>query len=236
MKTRSPLTGDKHTAAEYEAAKEEPVELRQPVPANWRRRISSGRCAASWARCSAPMTERLPRGRHRRLQGHHDARLEDAEGRREVGLRGGPRTQRQEPVGDPDQPQDPRLDRSWILGLRGHNINNAAAGRHRLPDRRGPRLRRVGAATRPRATRSSSRSSTSSPTAGASRGRRSSRSTTPSASTTRRSPPRRCSWTSPRTSVAASPRPRPTSSSAARSASARRSSSRSTSRPSRRRS
>ena len=36
MKTRSPLTGDKHTAAEYEAAKLEPVELRHQVSADWK--------------------------------------------------------------------------------------------------------------------------------------------------------------------------------------------------------
>ena len=41
---------------------------------------------------------RLPQGRHRRLPGHHDARLEDAADRREVGLRRGPRAQRQGPA------------------------------------------------------------------------------------------------------------------------------------------
>jgi penicillin-binding protein 1A len=36
MKSRSPLTGNKHTPAEYEAAKEEPVELRQQISADWK--------------------------------------------------------------------------------------------------------------------------------------------------------------------------------------------------------
>ena len=36
MKTRSTLTGSKHTAAEYEAAKDEPVELVPPVAAQWK--------------------------------------------------------------------------------------------------------------------------------------------------------------------------------------------------------
>src|SRR6478735_3266379 len=36
MKTRSPLTGNKHTLAEYEAAKSEPVELVQQVSAAWK--------------------------------------------------------------------------------------------------------------------------------------------------------------------------------------------------------
>ena len=36
MKTRSPLTGDKHTVAEYEAAKAEPVVLVQQASVNWK--------------------------------------------------------------------------------------------------------------------------------------------------------------------------------------------------------
>src|SRR4051794_21921498 len=36
MKTRSPLAGNKHTAAEYEAAKQEPVELVPQVSAQWK--------------------------------------------------------------------------------------------------------------------------------------------------------------------------------------------------------
>ena len=34
----------------------------------------------------------------------------------------------------------PRSEWGWITGLAGHNLHNAAAGRRRLPDRRGPRL------------------------------------------------------------------------------------------------
>ncbi len=36
MKTRSTLTGDQHDTTEYEAAKDEPVELQRQVSANWR--------------------------------------------------------------------------------------------------------------------------------------------------------------------------------------------------------
>ena len=36
MATRSPLSGSKHTLAEYEAAKSEPVELRQQVSVDWK--------------------------------------------------------------------------------------------------------------------------------------------------------------------------------------------------------
>ena len=78
------------------------------------------------------------------------------------------------------------------------------ARRARLPDRRAGRLRRQRQLLRGLdQARRSSRSTTSSARAIASRGRRSSRSTTRSASTTRRSPPARCSWTSPPTSAAA---------------------------------
>ena len=69
-------------------------------------------------------------------------------------------------------------DWDWILGLRGHNIHNAAAAV--IDYRTGQVLAYVGSAELhvARATRSSSPSSTSCPTAGASRVRRSSRSTT----------------------------------------------------------
>ena len=40
--------------------------------------------------------------------------------------------------------QIPQPEWGWIKGLRGHNIHNAAGGGHGLPDRRGPRVRRVG--------------------------------------------------------------------------------------------
>ena len=128
MKTRSPLTGNKHTVAEYEAAKEEPVVL---GPAGL------GRLEGAAVRVAGPPRarpdplprhpDRLPEGRHRRLPGHHHPRLRDAEDRREVGLRRGSRPELQGPVGDPRQPQDPGQGAIWILGLRGHNIHNAAA-------------------------------------------------------------------------------------------------------------
>jgi hypothetical protein len=45
MKTRSPLSGSKHTPAEYEEAKLEPVVIKPQASANWRAPISSGRSA-----------------------------------------------------------------------------------------------------------------------------------------------------------------------------------------------
>ncbi len=183
MKTRSPLTGDEHTRRRVRGGQGRAGRSsRRRSRPTWRAPhfVWQVRDAAR-RRSSAPTTpDDCAEGRHRRLPGHDDARLEHAEDRREVGLRRGPRAQRQGPAADPDAAARSRArDWSWILGLRGHNIHNARVGGHRLPDRRGPRLRRQRRATRPRATRSSSPSSTSWPTAGASPGRRSSRSTTP---------------------------------------------------------
>ena len=80
----------------------------------------------------------------------------------------------------------PRREWGWIKSLRGHNIHNAAAGVHRLPHRRGARVRRLGVVQRQGQPASSSPGSTSSAMAGASRARRSSRSSTRSGSRTGR--------------------------------------------------
>ena len=189
METRSPLTGNKHSTAEYEAAKHEPVVL---VPQVVGRLEGAAVRVAGAARarpsCSAPTAR--PTARKVDTGGYKvittlDYNMQKTAEKWVYAAARAPNAK------DPSAilasrkiPASP--PRSWILGLRGHNINNAAAGGHRLPDRRGPRLRRLGELHRPRATRSSSPSSTSWPTAGASPGRRSSRSTTRSASTTRR--------------------------------------------------
>ena len=146
METRSPLTGNKHTVAEYEAAKKEPVVLVPQVSAAWKAPQFVWQVRRELGQILCPDTpDRLPQGRHRRLPGHHHPRLRDAEDRREVGLRRGPRTRtRRTRRRSCASRKIPAKARSWILGLRGHNINNAAARGDGLPDRRGPRLRRVG--------------------------------------------------------------------------------------------
>ena len=72
---------------------------------------------------------RVREDRHRRLHGHHDARLQDAADRREVGLRGGDHPQPQEPGHVAQGPRDPapRVG-AGSRASRGHNIHNAAAG------------------------------------------------------------------------------------------------------------
>ena len=130
MKTRSPLTGSKHTPAEYEAAKEEPVELVPQVAADWKAPHFVWQVRRAARRDALPgQPERLPRGRHRRLQGHHHARLEACRRSPRSGSTSRPahRTPRTRRRSWPAA-RSPRPARSWILGLRGHNINNAAAG------------------------------------------------------------------------------------------------------------
>ena len=128
MKSRSPLTGTKHTPAEYDAAKQEPVELHQQVSADWK---------APAVRVAGPPPARpdvlpghaqqLPRGRYRRLQGHHQLDLNmqrTAEKWVYVAARA---THAKDPLAILSSRKIPKADRTWILGLRGHNINNAAA-------------------------------------------------------------------------------------------------------------
>ena len=238
MKSRSPLTGTKHTPAEYEAAKAEPVELHQQVSADWK----APHFVWQVRRRARPdvlpgHAQRLPRGRHRRLQGHHHASTGTCRRPPRSGSTSRPaRTHAKDPlailssrkIAEADRSLDPRPARPQHQQRRRRG--------HRLPDRRGPRLRRVGQlhvqgqqevpapVRRPRRRLAAARVGDQ---ADRLRDRH------------RRQDPDRLDddhGRRPRTSAAASSRPRPTSSSAARSAFARRSSSRSTSRPSRPRS
>ena len=180
MKTRSPLTGDKHTPAEYEAAKEEPVVLAPQVSANWK---------APALRVAGPPparpdalpghARRLPRGRHRRLPASSPRSTGTMQQTAEKWVYAAARAPNaKDPTADPEQPQDPE----------GRPGLDPGPARPQHPQRARPRSPTTGPArssptsgrpaTRPRATRSSSPSSTSWPTAGASPGRRSSRSTT----------------------------------------------------------
>ena len=187
MKARSTLTAGKHTDAEFEAAKLEPVEL---APADL------GRLEGAPVRLAGPPrarrdavpgpSERLSRGRYRRLQGHHHARPGHADERPRSGStsRPAPPTRR---IRAPSSPAA-RSRRPTAPGSSACAATTSITPRRPSPTigpaRSSPTSARP--ATRPRATRSSSRSSTCWPTAGGSRARRSSRSTTRSASTTRR--------------------------------------------------
>ena len=186
MKTRSVLSGTKHTVAEYEAAKGEPVDPR----ARRRRQL-----AGAALRVAGPQPARRDPVRH---VGRQCKDIDTGGYRVTTTL-----NWKMQPTVEkwlyaarsrPNMPgtrrkllkrlKIPRTDWSWIQNLRGTNIHNGAGRGHGLPDGRGPRVRRLAPATPRTATRSSSPSSTSCATAGASRDRRSSRSTTSSASRT----------------------------------------------------
>ena len=179
MKTRSVLSGGNHTFAEYDAAKDEPVELVQQVSATWKAPQFVWQVRHQLGQIFCPETpDDCPKVDAGGLPGHHHPRLEHAEGRREVGLRRGPGTQRLEPHGGPDarrrSPSPPRAGSSACAATtsttpRPRSWTTAPATC--WPTSAAP-------ATRPRATSSSSPSSTCCPTAGGSRDRRSSRSTT----------------------------------------------------------
>ena len=129
MKTRSTLTGSKHTPAEYEAAKSEPVELRQQISADWKApafRVAGpprarpdavpGRPRTTAPRSTPPARRSSPRSTWTMQR--------TAEKWVYVAARA---PNSKDPSAILSSRKIPKADRSWILGLRGHNINNAAA-------------------------------------------------------------------------------------------------------------
>ena len=116
-----------YTDADFEAAKTEPVILAAQVADPWR--APALRVAGAQGAGRAPVRRGPVRAdRHRRLQGDHLPRLQDAADHREVGLRGRDHPQQQEPGPQLKARQIPRSEWAWIKELRGHNIHNAAAG------------------------------------------------------------------------------------------------------------
>jgi membrane peptidoglycan carboxypeptidase len=128
MKTRSPLTGTKHTEAEYEAAKSEPVELHRQFSADWkapqfdwqvRRELGQILCPESPNDCTAVdtggyrVTTTLDWTMQRTAEKWVYAAARAPNSSNAISLL----TARKIPA----------AARSWIMGLRGHNINNAAA-------------------------------------------------------------------------------------------------------------
>jgi membrane peptidoglycan carboxypeptidase len=196
MKARSTLSGSMHNAAEYDAAKEEPVVIKPQASASWRaaqfvwqvrQGLTSILCPDDPTDC-----EKVDTGGYRVTTTLDWGMQKIAEKYTYVAARA-------------PHSSNPRkvLRDNKIPARNGAGSSTCAGGTSTTPPRRswttGPvRCSRTSAARGipARATRSSSRSSMSCPTAGASRVHRSSRSTTPSASTTRPTPQARCSWTS----------------------------------------
>jgi len=128
MKSRSPLTGNKHTPAEYEAAKVEPVVLHQQVSADWkapqfvwqvRRQLGQMYCPDTPNSCPEVDTAGY------KVITSLDLNMQRvAEKWVYVAARA---THAKDPLAILSSRKIPKADRTWILGLRGHNINNAAA-------------------------------------------------------------------------------------------------------------
>ena len=128
METRSPLTGNKHTLAEYEAAKTEPVELVPQVSAEWkaphfvwqvRRDLGEIYCPDTPSDCPEVDTKGL------KVITTLDWTMQKATEKWVYVAARAPNAK--DPTALLASRKIPRAARSWILGLRGHNINNAAA-------------------------------------------------------------------------------------------------------------
>jgi len=128
METRSPLTGNKHTVAEYEAAKSEPVELVTQVSAQWkaphfvwqvRRELGQMYCPDTPSDCPEVDTKGL------KVVTTLDWTMQKATEKWVYVAARAPNTKNTSAV--LTSRKIPKSARSWILGLRGHNINNAAA-------------------------------------------------------------------------------------------------------------
>ena len=128
METRSTLTGNKHSVAEYEAAKSEPIELRPQVSVDWkaphfvwqvRRQLGQMLCPTSPSDCPEVDT-----GGYKVITTLDWTMQQIAEKWVYVAARG---PNAKDPKAVLTSRKIPAADRAWILGLRGHNINNAAA-------------------------------------------------------------------------------------------------------------
>jgi penicillin-binding protein 1A len=128
MKTRSPLSGEDHTLVEYDAAKDEPVELVEQVSARWRAPHFVWQVRRELGKIFCPETP-------------DDCQKVDSGGFRvtttldwnmqKVAEKWTLVTARAPNVNDPsglfESREIPRSAQNWILDLRGHNINNAAS-------------------------------------------------------------------------------------------------------------
>ena len=128
MKTRSVLSGADHVAAEYEAAKNEPVELVQQLSVNWkaphfvwqvRRQLGEIFCPQTPDDCPA-----VDSGGYKVTTTLDWAMQKSAEKWVYVAARA---PNAKDPTSVLTSRKIPKTDQRWILGLRGHNINNAAA-------------------------------------------------------------------------------------------------------------
>jgi membrane peptidoglycan carboxypeptidase len=129
MKTRSPLSGSHHTPAEYDAAKLEPVVIRPQVSATWRAPHFVWQVRDALANIVCPDTpadcEAVDTGGYR-VTTTLDWGMQKIAERYVYAAARAP--QSKNPRAILRAQKIPAKEWSWILGLRGRNIHNAAAG------------------------------------------------------------------------------------------------------------
>jgi membrane peptidoglycan carboxypeptidase len=129
MKTRSPLSGDRHTTAEYEAAKRETVVIQPQVPAKWRapQFVWQVRKALSQIICPDTPTDcdDVDTGGYR-VTTTLDWEMQKIAERYVYAAARAPHAK--DPRAVLRSRKIPQREWGWILNLRGRNIHNAAAG------------------------------------------------------------------------------------------------------------
>ena len=128
MKTRSVLSGAKHTTAEYEAAKSEPVDLAQQISATWKAPQFVWQVRRQLGQIFCPQTPddcpQVDSGGYR-VTTTLDWKMQQVAEKWVYVAARGPNTKN--PTATLTARKIPKAAQGWILGLRGHNINNAAA-------------------------------------------------------------------------------------------------------------
>jgi membrane peptidoglycan carboxypeptidase len=128
MKTRSPLSGEDHAIAEYEAAKDEPVELIEQVSVRWRAPHFVWQVRYELGTIFCPETPddcpEVDSGGYKVTTTLDWNMQKVAEKWTYVAARA---PNAKDPRAVLDARKIPESQQSWIIGLRGHNIHNAAS-------------------------------------------------------------------------------------------------------------
>ena len=138
------LTKGQYTDADYEAAKAEPVILASQATARWKapQFVWQVRNELGEILCGdAPECQKIDTGGYQ-VSTTLDYRMQRIVEKWVFAAAMVPNSRNQDQI--LRNRGIPRREWSWIKQLTGHNIHNAASGVGRLPDRRSPRLRRVG--------------------------------------------------------------------------------------------
>ncbi len=128
MKTRSPLSGERHTSQEYEEAKLEPVIIKPQVSASWRAPHFVWQVREGLAAILCPDTpsdcEKVDTGGYR-VTTTLDWTMQKATEKWVFAAARAPQSSKARQI--LSQRKIPRGEWGWILNLRGRNIHNAAA-------------------------------------------------------------------------------------------------------------